>query len=64
MTTNIITTRNPVRTLNVGDGVLSASGKILVVTNIVPKENRTIVLFDGDMEIDMDPYMLVSVVEK
>lgn len=63
MTTTNTTSKKAVRNLIVGDGVLSASGKTLTVTNIVPKENRTIVLFDGDMEVDMDPYMEITVIE-
>ena len=63
MTTTNTTSKKAVRNLIVGDGVLSASGKTLTVTNIVPKENRTIILFDGDMEVDMDPYMEITVIE-
>lgn len=48
--------------LNVGDKVLSSSGKELLISKIIQKENRTIVLFDGDMEIDFDPYFQVKVV--
>lgn len=50
-----------VKRLVVGDRVLSASGNILTVSLVVPKANRTIVLFDGDMEIDFDPYMPIKV---
>jgi preprotein translocase subunit YajC len=53
-----------VKQLVIGDKVLSASGKTLTVSLIVPKENRTIVLFDGDMEIDFDPYFRIKVLEK
>ena len=42
--------------LEVGDKVESSTGKILTVSLVVNKENRTIILFDGDMEVDFDPY--------
>ena len=50
--------------LVIGDRVLSASGKKLLVTLVFQKENRTIVMFDGDMEVDFDPYMRLKVVDK
>ena len=50
--------------LVIGDRVLSASGKKLLVTLVIQKENRTIVMFDGDMEVDFDPYMRLKVVDK
>lgn len=49
--------------LIVGDRVLSASGKKLLVSLVIQKENRTIVMFDGDMEVDFDPYMRLKIVE-
>lgn len=49
--------------LIVGDRVLSASGKKLLVSLVIQKENRTIVVFDGDMEVDFDPYMRLKIVE-
>ena len=49
--------------LVVGDRVLSASGKKLLVSLVIQKENRTIVMFDGDMEVDFDPYMRLKIVE-
>jgi preprotein translocase subunit YajC len=52
-----------VKRLVIGDKVLSASGKTLTVSLVVPKKNRTIVLFDGDMEIDFDPYFRIKVLE-
>lgn len=52
-----------VKRLKIGDKVLSASGKHLTVSLIVQKENRTIVLFDGDMEVDFDPYLQVKVLQ-
>lgn len=58
------TIEKAVRRLDAGDKVLSASGNTLTVTNVIIKENRAIVLFDGDMEVDMDPYMQVKVVQK
>lgn len=42
--------------LEIGDRVLSASGKILTVSLVINKANKTIILFDGDMEVDVDPY--------
>jgi hypothetical protein len=48
--------------LVIGDRVLSSSGKILTVSLVVNKSNRTIVLFDGDMEVDFDPYFQIRVV--
>jgi hypothetical protein len=57
------TVQKAVRRLEIGDKVLSASGKTLTVTSVIPKENRTIILFDGDMEVDMDPFMQVKVIE-
>lgn len=49
--------------LVVGDRVLSATGKKLLVSLVIQKENRTIVMFDGDMEVDFDPYMRLKIVE-
>ena len=48
--------------LVVGDRVLSASGKVLVVSLVVLNPHRTIVLFNGDMEIDFDPWCQISVI--
>jgi hypothetical protein len=48
--------------LVIGDRVLSASGKILTVSLVVNKANRTIILFDGDMEVDFDPYFQIKIV--
>lgn len=42
--------------LQIGDRILSASGKILTVSLVINKANKTIILFDGDMEVDVDPY--------
>lgn len=50
-----------IKRLNVGDKVLSASGKLLTVSLVVNKQNKTIILFDGDMEVDFDPYLRVKV---
>ena len=50
-----------IKRLNVGDRVLSASGKLLTVSLVVHKSNRTIIIFDGDMEIDFDPYFRVNI---
>lgn len=49
--------------LVIGDKVLSASGKTLTVSLIVNKGNKTIVLFDGDLEVDVDPYLQVKVLQ-
>jgi hypothetical protein len=48
--------------LVIGDKVLSASGKTLIVSLVVNKGNKTIILFDGDMEVDVDPYLQLKVV--
>lgn len=46
-----------------GDGLFSkSSNKYLVVTKLENRVNRTIILFDGDMEIDFDPYCQLEVV--
>jgi hypothetical protein len=42
--------------LEIGDVVVSSTGKKLTVTKTIQKENKTIILFDDDMEIDFDPY--------
>jgi len=42
--------------LEIGDVVVSSTGKKLTVTKTIQKANRTIILFDDDMEIDFDPY--------
>ena len=57
------TTDKIAKNLVIGDRVLSASGNKLLVSMITRKENRTIVLFDGDMEVDFDPYQRLSVVK-
>ena len=57
------TTEKIAKRLIVGDRVLSASGKKLLVSLVVQKENRTIVMFDGDMEVDFDPYMRLKIIE-
>ncbi len=57
------TTEKIAKRLIVGDRVLSASGKKLLVSLVVQKENRTIVMFDGDMEVDFEPYTRVKVVD-
>ena len=48
--------------LVIGDKVLSASGKTLTVSLVVNKGNKTIIMFDGDMEVDVDPYLQVKVI--
>lgn len=42
--------------LEIGDVVVSSTGKKLTVTKTIQKANKTIILFDDDMEIDFDPY--------
>lgn len=49
--------------LVIGDKVLSASGKTLTVSLVVNKGNKTIILFDGDMEVDVDPYLQLKVLQ-
>ena len=63
MTTTAKTSEKIAKRLAIGDRVLSASGKKLLVTLVIQKENRTIVMFDGDMEVDFDPYMRLKIVE-
>ena len=62
-TKEVNTKEQAVKRLVIGDKVLSASGKILTVSLVVNKSNRTIVLFDGDMEVDFDPYFQIKVVQ-
>lgn len=57
-------TEKAVKRLVIGDRVQSKSGKVLTVSLVVQKENRTIVLFDGDMEIDFDPYFQIKVINE
>lgn len=46
-----------------GDRLFSkSSGKYLVVTKLENRVNRTIILFDGDMEIDFDSYCQLEIV--
>jgi hypothetical protein len=61
-TKEVNTKEQAAKRLVIGDRVLSASGKILMVSLVVNKSNRTIVLFDGDMEVDFDPYFQIRVV--
>jgi hypothetical protein len=62
-TKEVATKEQAVKRLKIGDKVLSASGKILTVSLVVLKSNRTIILFDGDMEVDFDPYFQIKVVQ-
>lgn len=62
-TKEVATKEQAVKRLVIGDKVLSASGKILTVSLVVLKSNRTIILFDGDMEVDFDPYFQIKVVQ-
>ena len=61
-TKEVNTKEQAVKRLVVGDRVLSSSGKILTVSLVVNKGNRTIVLFDGDLEVDFEPYFQIKVV--
>ena len=61
-TKEVNTKEQIVKRLVIGDRVLSSSGKILTVSLVVNKGNRTIVLFDGDMEVDFEPYFQIKVV--
>ena len=61
-TKEVRTKEQIVKRLVIGDRVLSSSGKILTVSLVVNKGNRTIVLFDGDMEVDFEPYFQIKVV--
>jgi hypothetical protein len=61
-TKEVRTKEQIVKRLVIGDRVLSSSGKILTVSLVVNKANRTIILFDGDMEVDFDPYFQIKVV--
>jgi len=49
--------------LVIGDRVLSSSGKILTVSLVINKGNKTIILFDGDMEVDFEPYFQIKVLQ-
>jgi len=60
--TTIKTTEKIAKRLVIGDKVLSASGKTLLVSLVVQKANRTIIIFDGDMEVDFDPYFQLRVI--
>jgi hypothetical protein len=62
-TKEVNTKEQAAKRLVIGDRVLSASGKILMVSLVVNKSNRTIILFDGDMEVDFDPYFQIRVVQ-
>lgn len=65
MTTKAIeTSKKTAKRLASGDKVLSVTGRILVVSKIIQKENKTVIIFDGDMEIDVDPYIQMNVVVK
>lgn len=64
MNSTISTTTVAARHLKAGQRVLSSSGKILTVTKTIQKENKTVILFDGDMEVDFDPYLGIKTVDK
>jgi hypothetical protein len=52
------------RHLVIGDKLQSATGKILKVTLAIPKGTRIIVLFNGDMEVDFDPWCQLQVLDE
>lgn len=60
--TKLTTVDKIAKKLVIGDKVLSASGNTLTVTLVLNKSIRTIVLFDGDMEVDFDPYQRLPVI--
>lgn len=49
--------------LTIGDQLQSKTGRVLTVSLVVPKERRVIILFDGDMEIDFDPYQRLLIID-
>ena len=60
MMTKTACTNKIAKRLEIGDIVISSTGKKLEVTHVIQKANRTIVLFDDDMEIDFDPYFRIE----
>lgn len=50
--------------LKPGDALTSTTGKVLIVSKVRTTENRTVVLFDGDMEIDFSPFYQLTVERK
>jgi hypothetical protein len=52
------------RRLIPGDRLQSSTGKIMVVSKVQNLENKTIILFDGDMEVDFHPYHELKVIVK
>jgi preprotein translocase subunit YajC len=60
---NPIISHKAAHQLKSGDRLISSTGVILTVTKVKTTETRTIVLFDGDMEIDFDPYCRLPVQE-
>lgn len=60
--TKLPTVEKAVKRLVVGDKVPSSSGKILIVSKVIQKENKTVILFDNDMEVDFDPYFQIRVI--
>jgi preprotein translocase subunit YajC len=49
--------------LKKNDRIQSSSGNILTVTSVKNTENRTIILFDEDMEIDFAPFTQLKTLE-
>ena len=60
MMTKTAQTDKIAKRLEVGDVVISSTGKKMKVTAVIQKVNRTVVLFDDDMEIDFDPYFRIE----
>ena len=60
MMTKTAQTDKIAKRLEVGDVVISSTGKKMKVTTVIQKANRTVVLFDDDMEIDFDPYFRIE----
>jgi len=52
------------RHLVVGDKLQSTTGKVMAVTSAIPKGTRIIVLFNGDIEVDFDPWCQLQVLDE
>ena len=52
------------RQLQIGDHLTGHEGRIFTVTKITVGNLRTIVLFDGDMEIDFENYSQLHIKRK
>lgn len=60
MTTTTIRAKD----LKAGDQVKSITGNILTVSKVDKTNNKVIVIFDGDLEIDFGHYNEVTIVSK